>query len=352
VTQKPGQGWIEAAKLFAGTPKSTLAEWRKAGLLPEPISIPLGRGKGSASYYPPGTDALFARLREPGRAIQDRDVLIWDLWFDPANYPVNIRRWVLERIDKFLAALSDPRAAEFVSGLKSPERTRVVVNTLPRRHPARVILGNLRDDSAFATLCSWALDIADDRDPSVSLYDPQSAVLAALLKAFGLPCDFSPAPDKQINPEMLSLAYLGTLVKKAKEDTAAASDEEFAQVRSDYQAIAALAEAAEAVDWNAVRRALDQNAAFLALTSMEPPSYRARRAERHAQRENQLQPKVIRTLLALWNNVVFRTAFVAALIYIRRSLGHAKNVSETIALCHLALTALPRRAKTAAEPNR
>jgi len=337
------------AKLFAGTPKSTLAEWRDVGILPEPISISLGR-RGSASYYPAGTDALFARLREPGRAARDRDPLIWDLWLDPADYPVNMRRWISRRVDKFLAVLSDPGAAEYVSALKSPEKTRALINDLPRRHPARVILGNIKDGSALVALCSWALDVADDdRVLGVSLYDAQSPVLAALLKVFGLPTNFSPAPDKKINPEMLSLAYLGELVKKVKEDTAAAGDEELSQVRSDCRAIEALAKVAEWVDWNAVSRALDTNAAFLNLTSTEPPSYRSSRAERHTHRKNQLQPKVIRTLLAAWNSVEIKALLVPALIYIRRSSGHAKSVSEIIALCHLALTQFPRGSKLVAE---
>ena len=93
---------------------------------------------------------------------------------------------------------------------------------------------------------------------------------------------------------MLSLAYLGELIAKAREGTAGAGEEELLQVRSDCRAIAALAAAVEAVDWNNVSRTLDKNAAFLALTSTEPLSYRARRAERHAQRKNQLQPKIIR----------------------------------------------------------
>jgi hypothetical protein len=345
-------GWIDARELFAGAPKSTLAEWRGEGLLPEPIVEPLGRGRGRASYYPPGTDALFARLRQPGRATQDRDALIWDLWLDPAEYPVNMRRWVLKRIDRFLASLRAPEAPEIVAALKDSKRAAALIGTLPRRHPVRVILGNLKDVRALATLCSWALDIADERDPAVSLYDPQSVVLAALLKAFGLPTHFSRVPDKQINPEMLSLSYFGELIAKAREDAAGAGGEKLSQVRSDCRAIAALAEAAESVDWNAVSRTLDKNAAFLALTSTEPPSYRARRAERHAQRKNQLQPITIRTLLALWNNFGVRTAVVPGLIYIRGSSGHARSLAEIIALSHLALMQFPRRTNTAAEPER
>jgi hypothetical protein len=137
---------------------------------------------------------------------------------------------------------------------------------------------------------------------------------AALLKGFGLPSNFSPAPDKQINPEMVSLAYLAELIAKVREDTAEAGEEKFSQVRADCRAIAALAEAAEAVDWNAVSRTLDKDDAFLALNSTEPRSYRARRTERHAQRKNQLQPKIIRTLLSLWSNFDFRALIVPALM--------------------------------------
>jgi hypothetical protein len=350
MVQKP-PGWIDARELFAGIPKSTRAEWRAEGLFPEPIIERLGRGRGTASYYPPGTGALLARLREPGRATQDRDALIWDLWLDPADYPVNMRRWVMNRIDGFLAALRAPEAPENLAALKDPEKAAALISTLPRRHPARVILGNLKDATALATLTSWALDIADERDPAVSLYDPQSTVLAALLKAFGFPSNFSPAPDKQINPEMMSLVYLTELIAKSRADMEGMGEEKFSQVRADCRAISTLAEAAEAVDWNVVSRTLDKDDAFLALTSTEPPSYRARRAERHTQRKNQLKPQIIRTLLSLWNNFDFRAALIPGLIYVHGSSGHANRASEIIGLSHLALTQFPRRTKNAAEPD-
>jgi hypothetical protein len=348
--QKP-PGWIDARDLFAATPKSTLAQWRSDGILPEPIRVRLGRGKGSASYYPPGTDALHARLREPQPAIRDRDELFWDLWLDPADYPVNIRRWVLKRIDRFLAVLKDPRVPEVLASLKDPTRAAVTIGALPRRHPMRVMLGNLKDPSALTVLCSWAFDIAADRDPSVSLYDPQSVVLGALLKAAGLPREFSPAPDRKINPEMVSLAYFQELMAKPSGGGPGASEDELRQGRCDCRALAVLADTVEAVDWNAVSRALDHNAAFVALTSAEPPSYRARRTERHARRKNQLQPRAIRMLLSLWKNFDFRAFLVLALVYIRRSSGHAKGLTEIIALSHQALTQFPRRTNTAAEPH-
>jgi hypothetical protein len=348
MVERPPPGWIDAGQLFGGTPKSTLAEWRKVGILPEPISAHLGRGRGSASYYPPGTDALFARLRGSGREVQGRDVLIWNLWLDPADYPVNIRRWVLRRIDKFLALLNDPRATEFVSVFKSPERTRALLDTLPRRHPARVVFGNLKDDHALAALCSWALDVANDRDHAVGLYATESTVLAALLRVSGLPNHLFSAPDKPVNPEMWSIAYLRELVKKAGEGAEAASEEEISQVRADCRAIAALANAASSVDWNAVSQVLDTDVAFQALTSRDPRSYRARRTERHAQRRNQLQPQAVRMFLAVWKNFDFRAAIaVPALVYFRRSPKHAKILPEIIALAHMALTLFPRRAAAA-----
>jgi hypothetical protein len=216
--------------------------------------------------------------------------------------------------------------------LKDPKAATAIISTLPRRHPARVILGTLKDRSV-AALCSWALDIATDRDPSMSLYDPQSEVLAGLLKAAGLPRTFR-APDKEINPEMISLAYFRELIAEA-------SEEEILPVRSDCRAIAVLAATIGAIDWNAVSRVLDQDAAFVAMTSSEPASYRARRIERHARRRNQLQPALIRRFLALWKSFDIRAILIPALIYIRRSPEHGKIFSEIIALSHWALAQFP-----------
>jgi hypothetical protein len=332
VPRKPPPGWIDARGLFAGTPKSTLAQWRDSGLLPEPIRISLGRGKGSASYYPPGTDALLARLKGACRKIRERDSLFWELWLDAADYPVDIRRWVLKRLDRFSAVFRDPRAPEILGALKDPKAAAAIISTLPRRHPARVMLGTL-EDRTVATLCSWALNIAIDRDPSISLYDPQSEVLAGLLKAAGLPRTLPP-PDKEINPEMISLAYFRELIAEA-------SEKEILQVRSDCRAIAVLAATIGAIDWNAVSRALDHVAAFVHMTSPEPASYRARRTERHARRRNQLQPALIRRFLALWKSLDIRAFLILALVYIRRSPEHGKIFSETIALSHWALTQFP-----------
>jgi hypothetical protein len=231
--------------------------------------------------------------------------------------------------------LGDPKAPELLAALKDPKTVAAIVGTLPRRHPARVVLGNLKDRVALAALFSWAFDIAADQEPAESLYNSQSGVLAGLLKAARLPLDLS-APDKAINPEMFSVAYFRQFV-------ADAGEEELLQARYDCRAIAVLAAAAEAVDWNAVSRALDHDTAFVALTSSEPPSYRARRAERHARRRNQLQPAVVRLGLALWKSFDFRGILIPALVYLQGSPEHRKIFTEIIALSHCALALFPRR---------
>jgi hypothetical protein len=267
--------------------------------------------------------------------MREKDGLVLDLWLDPADHPIDIRCWILKQFDRWLALLKDPRAPETLEKLKDPETLAATITHLPRRHPARVVLGNLKDKNVLAALYSWAADIARDEDPSASLYDPHSGMLLGLLKAVGLPTTFS-VPGREINPEMLSVAYLLQLAKEA-------DDEEFSQLRCDCRAIATLVEALEAVDWNAVSRALDHDAAFVAVTSSEPPSYRARRAERHARRRNQLQPAAIRLALAFWKSADRRAMLMLGLLYFRRSPKHGKILSEIIALSHCALAQFPRR---------
>ncbi len=91
-----------------------LARWHRHGLLPKPMQVPLGRGRGTRSVYPTGTgEQLLAlcRIHLDGRE-KRLDYVAWRLWWD--GYEVSmvpVRRLlgrVAEQVDRDVRDLGDP----------------------------------------------------------------------------------------------------------------------------------------------------------------------------------------------------------------------------------------------------
>ena len=63
-----------------------LVRWHKAGLLPRPSRKFLGRGKGTETYYPPGTERQALRLCQALLDDRSTENAAWALWLD--GFPV------------------------------------------------------------------------------------------------------------------------------------------------------------------------------------------------------------------------------------------------------------------------
>jgi len=79
--------------------KVTLAKWHRAGLIPIPDTVALGRGKGSESRYPAGTLRLVIEiLNRRHSRIGDIDDLAWELWWSGYAVPISTVRRRLEKV--------------------------------------------------------------------------------------------------------------------------------------------------------------------------------------------------------------------------------------------------------------
>lgn len=148
---------VEATRGVGKISKDTLAKWHRGGLIPQPITVSLGRGKGSESRYPIGTSALvdaILRARMLGRRrLED---LAWELWWRGYCTPITTIRKRLERFaanwDKCLSS------ADFENELKGIESQRLPksVSRIRKR------VGRKKIHSIAMAMLSVASDRVDD----------------------------------------------------------------------------------------------------------------------------------------------------------------------------------------------
>jgi len=76
--------------------KTELARWHRAGLLPRPLRRSLGRGRGMASIYPPGTADQLLALCTIHRSEKRLPYVAWHLWWEGYTIPLSSIREFLE----------------------------------------------------------------------------------------------------------------------------------------------------------------------------------------------------------------------------------------------------------------
>src|SRR5207249_2577161 len=95
--------------------------FQRAGILPSPRVISLGRGYGTRSVYPPGTGRQLVTLLE----IHEREHRLrhvgWSLWWE-GDYVVSPRVW--RQVLQGAADLWEKGAAEFVRTSSDDQRLR------------------------------------------------------------------------------------------------------------------------------------------------------------------------------------------------------------------------------------
>jgi hypothetical protein len=295
----------EELRAATGISRHSLVRVRR-WLFLTPVRIFRGRGAGSASYYPPVAVPMIRRFYELRRETRKLDEILWRIWLD--GFPVDICKWADERLAPFQSALAP------VGNLEDLSKTIIErsSSTLPTRtDPRRPIYNRLRLKEEISLLL-WGIHVAAGLAPAKSLYDPASPVFNALKKAGGLGGDWEP-PDSELLVEGFSLARLRDIL-------ASASTAEVDQARRDWKLIAQLAEASEAIDWHATRKALN------------------------VQRTSSAQPPAPADFLfALWRNFDARAVMLPFLISVRRSPDHSHKLSEILALARWALTQFPGR---------
>src|SRR5262249_50639378 len=96
----PRKGWITRKELVDATRVSdrNLLNWCAAGLVPRPT-------RGAPAFYRTESIGMIHRLYELRQHGRDADAWLWGLWLDPADYPVEIRPWILRRLNDAQTAI-------------------------------------------------------------------------------------------------------------------------------------------------------------------------------------------------------------------------------------------------------
>ncbi len=332
----PPKGWVTRDELVAatGVGDRNLLNWCAKGFVPRPMRRFLGGGRGTAAFYRAESVAIIRRLHELQQQGRDADAWLWGLWLDPADYPVDIRPWLLRRLDRDLGAIKavgdDQEQIErhVAEGLR---RGRVI----PKLRRRGIDRSHLRD------LALWAYRVWADIEQHERLDSPDSPILDALRKAAGLPDKGYPAPERKLGVELMSVAWLKEVVEKASPD-------ELEQIRRDCRAIDHLAEVAAGVDWRAIMPAI--RSVVRSITGdrqPEPPSIRARAEGR----KRPPVPVIVRSLLSSWDELHFRAFLIPSLITGRQTPEYGKRITELLALSTQVLELFPRLPKPPNEPQ-
>jgi hypothetical protein len=261
---------------------------------------------------------LIERLNELRQQTRDADEWLWQLWLD--GFKVDIRSWTKKHVDSLQERLDggvDTKSLRSPVGRQFSNRAR-----------------RARDRDEF--IRTW-LAVAAGVAPLVSLYaTAEPPVFDIMLKVSGLPSN-APVPGRDLRRELskVDLSFAGL----SKTIVADASDEDFEQSRRDWGVIAGLIEAAQTTDWNATTAAWEARISSLTGAPPDPPSIRARKAQRVRPLP---PPTIIITLRKLWYESVARAVTLAALIAFRRSPYFSNVVSAMLVGAKSWFDGLPR----------
>jgi hypothetical protein len=316
-----------------GVSDRNLLNWCAEGFVPRPMRLFLGSGRGTVSFYRAESVAMIQRLYELQRQGRDADAWLWGLWLDPADYPVDIRPWILKRLDHWLKAIraigDDPDQIErhVAEGLRNGRVARKA-----RRRGIKP--SHLRD------LSLWAYRVAADIEQQERLDSPDSPILDTLRRLSGLPDRGFPAPDPKLGVELMSVAWFKEVVEKASPD-------ELEQMRRHCRAIDHLTQIAAGVDWRAAQPTIQAAVRSFTGDLPKPPSIRAREKAR----KRPPVPVIVRYLNSLWGELNFRAFLIPSLIAWRQLPEYVNHFTDLLALYISALELLPRLPKPADEPR-
>jgi hypothetical protein len=266
------------------------------------------------SYYAPDSIRTVKRLLElSANAPRDMDEWLWRLWLEEEN--VDIIAWTKKHLNSGLTELSRGGS----------EGIRLLRNRV-RKPMHRAALGNYSKHVA-----------AGRAGPSyeMSLFNADPPIWKILLKSAGLPGN-APLPFGEL--KNLEQRYAVANLYRVLETV---TDDEKKQARRDWQMFARWAEAAGTIDWSMIGPALDAKIRSLTGAPPDPPSWRARKAQR---RRPSPPPPIIQFFIAFWPDLAGRVTVLPMLIELRRSSIWGPFITTALATIDLQLERLPRQA--------
>jgi hypothetical protein len=315
---------ISLADLLSATGYKQRDLWdlRRRGLFPfkaEHTHIP--GHPGSMSGYPIEALDYLRRLAEVQRQFPRKaDEWYWRMWHDPADWQIDMRAWVLARLDRLLDKTMRAKAGR---AILEPGAV--------RRFPGA---GRVRNPKSRGAAVDWMLawtlgnerpalySAAPEGVPALSFFD-------LLLRFAGPPFEGLPVFRFSGLREQLSQRGGPYWLTRFRRITAKAPSRYIEQARRDWRSISNLIEAAERVDWKKVP-------AFTAIDAKpEPPSWASRKARRTRPKP---PPDIIKLSIQEWRRsfdlraLLFGALLTARRLLARSSMGQLPDVMLVIAL--------------------
>ena len=312
----PPNSWISRERLLVetGIGERRLADWGpRLGL--RTCLVSHGRG-GMESYYPPDSIRTVKHFLElSANTPRDTDERLWRLWLEEEN--VDIIAWAKKHLDSGLIELGRGRS-DSVRLLRNRVRK-------PMHRAALVHYSHLAAAGRAGPACE------------TSLFHADPPIWNLLLKIAGLPHN-APLPfgDLRNIEQRYSVANLYRVLETA-------TDDEIKQARRDWQMFGRWAEAAGTIDWNMIGPALDAKITSLTGSPRDPPSWRARKAQR---RRPSPPPPIVQFFIAFWPELSGRVMLLPMLMDLRRSPIWGPIITMGAATIDLQLERLPRRVST------
>jgi hypothetical protein len=232
-----------------------LKNWHQIGLIPRPVRRSLGRGRGTVTLYPEGTEARLTRVcairAEPGRF--DPEQARWRLWWEGWDVdPSLVRRALIAKLDDWERSL-----AEYVEKLdkadESPDDdplTELTTVRLPAPLArARKRVGSEDFPTAVNVILSqvmgqfagWRPDPTDGADPSADQNVMWRLTGFAKVRA-GMSEDEGRKLDQDIERSQIRFSQATSLVAMRAALTGA-GDADLAAARDELRALGAVARA-------------------------------------------------------------------------------------------------------------
>jgi hypothetical protein len=245
---------------------------------------------------------------------RDADAWLWSLWLDPADYPVDIRRWILRRLDDALTTIK-------AVGDDADEIDRQIGLALKHRRLTNKLSRRGINPSQIHDLVAWAYRVAADFEQHERLDNPGSPIFDTLRRVSGIPEKGFPPPTGKSSVESIPVDWLHKVVLEA-------SAEELEQLRRDCRAITRLAELAASIDWRTAHPAMKPAIRAVVGGLPEPPSVRARKNAR----KRTPVPSVARFIISLWHDFDIRAIMASGVIAFRQSPEVSKRLDEILPL--------------------
>jgi hypothetical protein len=213
-----------------------LARWHRAGILPTPMQRSLGRGRGSETIYPPGTDALLLAICEARKHKRKLDHVAWTLWWNGHDVPMEpVRSFMRKTAVKVDRTISGATPLPAIAKMKHGRLSKPISGI--RKRVGR---------EQFPELLNYMLGILSNEPDNPAQIDSST-----LAKALGLqraqkdhiigagPLITSDITDtfNQIGPLLGSMSLLERLD--------ATSNEDLRKSRDDFQALVSIFSAAQ-----------------------------------------------------------------------------------------------------------